>query len=146
MDDNLPTVGGGSLEPADDAAFDLDLLASSLQANGGDTRVLLKVLVGRLADILGDRLEIERAGRFGKKAQEIRQLTVRLGDDEMRAEIDGSRLTCTVGHSSGGIRIRSDRVTVDEWLRRLLGALQTEAHTSEATRAALESILIGGNP
>jgi hypothetical protein len=32
---------------------------------------------------------------------------------------------------------------MDEWLRRLLGALRDEAATSEATRLALESIVIG---
>ncbi len=145
MDADLPVPGGDAGLP-DDAAFDLDLLASSLLADGSDVAVLLRVLVTRLADVLGERLTVTRAGRFGKKASEVRRLTVVLGDDELVAEVDGARLTCTVGHSSGGIRIRSERVELDQWLRQLLGALQAEARRSAATRAALESILIGGTP
>jgi hypothetical protein len=34
---------------------------------------------------------------------------------------------------------------MQEWLRRLLGALRDEAATSESTRTALEAIVIGGN-
>jgi hypothetical protein len=34
---------------------------------------------------------------------------------------------------------------VDEWLARLLAALQAEAAHSQAVRQALEEIVIGGN-
>jgi len=127
----------------DEQISDLDLLASSLQADTGDVRVLLKVLVQRLAGALGDRLHVERGrGRF-KKTDDIAQLIVDLGDDQLIATVEGGRLDCVVARSSGGIRIRSTKVTMDEWLRRLLGALSDEAATSEATRLALESIVIG---
>lgn len=131
---------GGS---ADDGALDLDLLASSLQADDGDVRVLLRALVTRLAGALGERLEVERAGRF-RKSDEIRRVSVRLGDDQLDAVVDRGALECTISRSSGGIRIRSSRVTLDEWLRQLLGALRDEAATTQATRLALESLVIGG--
>ena len=62
----------------------------------------------------------------------------------LRADIDGPIVRCTIGHSSGGIRIRSERVDIDVWLKRLLGALQAEAARSETIRLALENIMIGG--
>ena len=65
--------------------------------------------------------------------------------DQFDAEVDGTALRCTIGHSSGGIRIRSEKVSVDEWLARLLAALKAEAATSQAVRLALESMVIGGN-
>jgi hypothetical protein len=55
-------------------------------------------------------------------------------------------VTGVIGHSSGGIRIRSEAVDVDGWLARLLAALEAEAAHSQAVRLALETIVIGGNP
>lgn len=145
---------GGSLSPMDETlgvgagagggSLDLDLLASSLRADDGDVRVLLRALVTRLAGALGERLEVERAGRI-RKSEEIRRVSIHLGDDQLDAVVDRGGLECTISRSSGGIRIRSTRVTLDEWLRRLLGALRDEAATTQATRLALESLVIGGS-
>ncbi len=52
-------------------------------------------------------------------------------------------MRCSIGHSSGGIRIRSEQVGMDAWLTRLLTTLQSEAANSEQTRLALENIVIG---
>lgn len=124
--------------------LDLDLLASALRADSGDVGVLLRALVTRLAGALGDRLQVERAGRF-RKSEEIRRVSIRMGDEQFDAEVKDGTLECTVGRSSGGIRIRSSRVGIDEWLVRLLGALRDEAATTQATRLALESLVIGGS-
>lgn len=124
---------------------DLDLLASSLRADAGDVKILLKVLVDRLSGALGDRLRVVRAGgRLLRKSDGIARVTVDLGADQLEAVVNGSKLDCVVSRTSGGIRIRSEKVSMDDWLRRLLGALRDEAADSEATRAALESIVIGG--
>ncbi|MHB8320296.1 MAG: hypothetical protein ACYDEP_13905 [Acidimicrobiales bacterium] len=128
----------------DDETFDLDLLAGSLRADSGDVRILLRVLVEKLSDALGSRLTVERSGgRFFKKPGELQKITVELGDDQLIACVVSDRLECTVSRSSGGIRIRSEKVPTEEWIRRLLSALRDEASTSEATRTALESIVIG---
>jgi hypothetical protein len=131
------------LDAGGDDDLDLDLLAASLRADDGDVRVLLRALVTRLADALGHRLEVERAGRF-RKGDEIRQVSIHLGDDQLDAVAEHGTLVCTISRSSGGIRIRSTRVSIDEWLLRLLGALRDEAATTQATRQALETLLIGG--
>jgi hypothetical protein len=136
------TFGAGT-EPGD-GTLDLDLLASSLRADDGDVRVLLRALVTRLAGALGNRLEVERTGRF-RKSEEIRRVSIKLGEDQLDAVVDRGSLECTISRSSGGIRIRSTKVTIDEWLRRLLGALRDEAATTQATRLALESLVIGGS-
>jgi hypothetical protein len=62
-----------------------------------------------------------------------------------RAEVDGATLRCTIGHRSGGIRIRNEPVPLEDWLRRLLACLQSEAAHSERARLALEHIVIGGD-
>ncbi len=127
-----------------DDSFDLEVAAAALRADSSDVRILLKVLVERLADALGARLIVRRAGGLRRKSQEIRSVVANLGDDQFSAEIDGASLRCAIGHSSGGIRIRSEQVDVDTWLSRLLERLNTEATHSQATRLALENIVIGG--
>jgi hypothetical protein len=66
-----------------------------------------------------------------------------LGNDTLEAVVEGASVRCTIGHSSGGIRIRSEQVGMDAWLTQLLSTLQSEAAHSEQTRAALENIVIG---
>lgn len=128
-----------SLEP-----FDLDIAVAGVQSNMTDVRILLKVLAGQLSTAFGgERLTVERAGRF-RRSEELRSLEVAMGQDDFRAELEGADLRCTIGHRSGGIRIRSEEVTVEEWLKRLLSSLQSEAAHSESARQALEHIVIGG--
>jgi hypothetical protein len=127
-----------------DDAFDLDMAAAALRANGSDVQTMLRVLVSQLADTLGDRLVVQRAGGLLRKSQDLKSVEVTLGDDVLRADVDGGSVRCTVGHSSGGIRIRNDQVEMDEWVKRLLQALEAEAAHSETARQALERVILGG--
>jgi len=126
-------------------AFDLELAAAQLRADGTDVRILLKLLVDQLSGALGSRLRVARAGGRFRKSDEIRSIAITMQDDQFDAEVEGSALRCTIGHTSGGIRIRSERVGMDAWLNRLLAGLQAEADHSQAVRQALENIVIGGN-
>src|ERR1700687_2501835 len=128
-----------------DDSFDLELAAASLRADGSDVHILVKVLVDQLSDALGSRLKVERAGGRLRRSAAIRSPTTALGDDNSDAEVDGTSLRCTIGHASGGSRIRSEKVDVDTWLNRLLTVLKAEAANSQAVRLALENMVIGGN-
>jgi hypothetical protein len=139
-------VAGAGASPAEEgAAFDLSLAVAQLASSGTDVRMMLKLLVSQLSDVLGDRMAVERAGRF-RKSDEIKSVRIALGDDTLEAVVEGASVRCSIGHSSGGVRIRSDQVSMDGWLTRLLATLQSEAAHSEQTRAALENIVIGGTP
>ncbi|HEY5384584.1 MAG TPA: hypothetical protein VIJ56_05055 [Acidimicrobiales bacterium] len=137
---------GGSIEgvgDGTDASFDLNMAVAQLASNSTDLHLMLKLLVAQLSDALGDRIVVERAGRF-RKSDEIKSVRITLGDDTLEATVEGGTVRCSIGHSSGGIRIRSEKVGIDAWLTRLLTILQAEAANSEQTRLALENILIGG--
>ncbi len=129
----------------EDDGFDLDLATAALRADSGDVQILLKVLSQQLSEALGDRLAVRRAGGRFRKSESIEGLAIDLGNDQYSASLQGSSLTCSVSHASGGIRIRSEQIDVDEWIGRLLRALQEEAAHSQATRAALENIVIRGH-
>jgi len=139
MTDDALEVSGSA-----DDGFNLELAVSALASNATDVRIMLKMLVSELASALSGRLQVERPGGLLRRSEEIRAVQVVLGDDVLRAEVDGGSVRCTIGHSSGGIRIRSEQVDMGTWLKRLLGALQAEAARSETTRMALENIMIGG--
>jgi|ERR1035438_4123877 hypothetical protein len=129
--------------PADDS-YDLSLAAASLRSNSADVHVLLKALSSELSDTLGERLQMEHVGGRFRKSDVIASVRIAMGNDTFEAVIEGPVLRCSVGHSSGGIRIRSETVEMNEWIVRLLGALQSEAAHSESARLALEHIVIGG--
>ena len=128
-----------------DESFDLEMAAASLRADGSDVGILVKVLADQLGDALGSRLQVQRAGGRFRKSDKVRSIRITMDGDQFDAEVDGPTLRCTIGHSSGGIRIRSEKVDVDEWLTRLLTVLKAEAANSQAVRQALESMVIGGN-
>ncbi|HXX88975.1 MAG TPA: hypothetical protein VEI83_01970 [Acidimicrobiales bacterium] len=132
------------MEPGESDAFDLDLAAASLRADGKDVGMMLELLSQTLKEAVGRRLVVERSKGLLKRSAEIRALEVTLGDDQLRVEVDGPTVRCTIGHSSGGIKIRSTQVDMDEWVRRLLQGLKAEANHSEAARLALEHIVLGG--
>jgi hypothetical protein len=129
---------------ASDSAFDLSMAVSQLASNDTDVGIMLKLLVSQLAGVLGDRMVVERAGRF-RKSDEVKSVRITLGDDTLEAVVEGATVRCAIGHSSGGIRIRSQQCGMGEWLTRLLSALQSEAVNSERTRLALENLVIGGS-
>ena len=137
-------TSSGSGQAAADPSFDLSMAVAQLASNSTDLRIMLKLLVSQLADVLGDRIVVDRAGGRFRKSDDIKSVRVTLGDDTLEAIVEGATVRCTIGHASGGIRIRSEQVGMDEWLTRLLATLQSEAAHSEQTRQALENIVIGG--
>src|SRR5271163_1246508 len=84
-------------------AFDLSMAVSSLQSNSTDSRIMLKLLVAQLFEVLGGRIVVERAGGRFRKSEEIRSVQITLGDDTLRADVDGATVRCSIGHASGGI-------------------------------------------
>jgi len=137
----IESAGGSGGDSGD--AFDLEMAISTLASNSTDLRIMLKLLVQQLADVLGDRIQVERAGGRFRKSEDIKSVQVVLGDDTLRADVEGPTVRCSIGHASGGIRIRSEQVTMEVWLGRLLTILHGEAAHSEKTRQALEHIVIG---
>ncbi len=134
-----------ALEPSGElGGFDLELAASSLAADATDVPTLLRLLIDQLGDALGNRLTVERSGGLLRRSGSIKALQVMLGDDVLRADVDGAAVRCTIGHSSAGIRIRSEQVDMATWLARLLEALKSEATRSQATRLALENLMLKG--
>jgi hypothetical protein len=125
---------------------DMQMAASALLANNKDVKMMLRVLGKSLQDALGDRVDVAHAtgGLLHRQTDEVKSITVRLDQDEYQAAMDGPSVRCSVGRSSGGIRIRNEQLPVELWLTRLLSALQAEAVSNQSAQAALQKVIVGG--
>ena len=118
----------------------MQMAAAALLADNKDVKMMLRVLGKTLQDAFGDRVEVTHgsAGLLHHQSEEIKSITVHLGPDEYQAQLEGRSVRCIVGRTSGGIRIRNEELPIEQWLGRLLAALQKEAVNNQSARAALQ--------
>lgn len=136
------------MEPASPGSpADMQLAAAALLANNADVKMLLRVLGKNLQEALGSRVEVTHpsGGLLHRQSDEVKSITVHLDNDDYEASLDGPSVRCSVGRSSGGIRIRSEQLPVEQWLNRLLSSLQEEAVNNQSAQAALQNVIVGGN-
>ncbi len=133
------------MAPEEDG-FDVENAAAVLRANLSDVHVLLKALSEQLADALGPRFTAKRAGGRFRKSEELESVHVVFDAEQFDVEVTGANLRCSIGKVSGGIKIKTEQVDPATWINRLVGALHAEAMSSDATRLALERLIIGGTP
>ena len=69
-------------------------------------------------------------------------LSVDLGDRRLELRADRGAVQCRSAKLSGGIVLKNEELGMDAWLAMLSEALAAEASRSEATRRALERLLI----
>src|SRR4051812_47595803 len=117
-------------------AGDFDLLAASLRADAGDVDAFFDVLVGKLADVLPDQVEVERGGLLGRGAP--RAVAVTLGDRRYEAERERRAITCRRRTIVRGIALKSEDLDLGGWIDALSADLVDQAASSERARVALE--------
>lgn len=132
----------------DDAGgqLDMQMAAAAMLADNKDVKMMLRVLGKNLHDTIGDQVEIVHAssGLLHHQTEEIKEIKVHLGEDDYQAHLDGHAVRCTISRSSGGIQIRNEQLSVEQWLHRLLSALQVAAADNQGAQAALQSVILGG--
>ncbi|MGO9341631.1 MAG: hypothetical protein ACLP6E_03805 [Acidimicrobiales bacterium] len=140
-------VTSTSSVPAPDAGTDnleFDQLSAAIRADASDTDSFFRVLASKLADALGDRVQIKREGGLFKRDRPAVGITVDLSSGAgvvLEAARKGSGIECTVSRPVRGIVVSSKPVTLPEWLDALARALAAEAQQSEQTWAALHGLL-----
>lgn len=120
----------------------LDLLAASLRADSTDTRSLIEALAAKLEAALPTQTAVERkAVRLFSSKKLVESVKVVLGDHTYELSIAGDTVQPTRRKTVGGIAIRNETLSLDDWLSGLTQALNAEAGRSEAARIALEQLL-----
>lgn len=132
----------------DDAGgqVDMQMAAAAMLADNKDVKMMLRVLGKNLHDSFGEQVEIVHAssGLLHHRTEEIKEIRVHLDEDDYQAHLDGHTVRCAISRISGGIQIRNEQLSVEQWLHRLLSALQVAAADNQSAQAALQSVILGG--
>jgi hypothetical protein len=143
LDPGVPDSDAASLPGEEDGILGFDLLAASLRADAGDLGTFLEVLGHKLTDALPDLVHLDyEQKRFHKSAGgRIKRIEVTL--DELRFEIDAGagKILATITHVVRGMRLKSDEVSVDEWVESLSTKLAEVAKKSAKAREAVGRLL-----
>ena len=136
-----PTGSGGDAlsegTPTGDEAFDLSMAVSQLASNNTDVRIMLKLLVSQLGEVLGDRMTVERAGRF-RKSDDIKSVRVSLGDDTLEAVVDGDAHVAAI--SAASILAKTCRDAMMQALDACYPGFDLAVHKGYGTPAHLEAL------
>src|SRR5947209_11022479 len=107
---------------ADDAGQadpDIDLVAASLRADMSDLRTFVEALALKLEDALPGAVSVERRrdGMFG--AKRVRRIAVDAGGQRLELRADGAAVQTECSRLSGGIVLKREELSTDEWLHGL---------------------------
>ncbi len=126
----------------DESALDLDLLAAALRSDSSDVSAFVESLAAKLEEAVPGRARVDRrrSGMFGPKV--VRGVSVDLDDRRLELRTHGGSVQTRCARLSGGIVLKNEELDTQTWLATLSEALAAEASRSEATRKALERMLI----
>jgi hypothetical protein len=125
--------------PAPDA--DLDSVVASLRADAADVTVFFQVLASKLSDSMPGSVVLAREGGMFKKEHPVKRITISAGDDVLEAELKHGSITAQHAHAVRGIRLRTEQLGFDDWLRRLVEVLSRQSQSNAAASAALRSLV-----
>lgn len=122
---------------------DFDLSAAGLRADGTDLRISVEVLASKLEETLPGRAKVERTGGglLGRGPKRVRAISVELGGNDYRLAVAEERVEGFRERQVGGISIKREQLTPEEWVAALTADLRSEAERSAQARAALERLL-----
>lgn len=102
-------------------------------------RAFVEALAEKLAGALPERTRVQRSGMFGGKR--VRAIAVRLGEAEYQIDHDPPTVECQRRTLVRGIALKTEDLSLDDWIERLSRDLAEEAGTSEHARLALARLL-----
>jgi hypothetical protein len=122
---------------------DFDLSAAGLRADGTDLRISVEVLASKLEESLPGRARVERrgGGLLGRGPKRVREVRIELGGNGYKLTVADDRVEGFRERQVGGISIKRESLTPDQWVAALTADLRAEAERSAEARAALERLL-----
>jgi hypothetical protein len=120
---------------------DFDLSAAGLRADGADLASALEVLAAKLEDALGRQTRVQRKRKFLGKPGPVSEIEVRIGECRYSLCPSSGGPNASRLREVGGIAIKRESLSIDEWLAALTSELEAEAQRSAEARASLERLL-----
>jgi hypothetical protein len=119
------------------SGLDLELVAASFREDLGDVNAFVEGLAAKLEDLLPTRVRVDRkrAGFRGPKL--VQRIEFDAGDRRLELRYDGRTVQAVGARLSGGIVLKSEAMSVEQWLDALGQAVTDEAQRSATTRQAL---------
>ncbi|MGI8554405.1 MAG: hypothetical protein ACR2PL_27000 [Dehalococcoidia bacterium] len=128
-----------------DPERDIDLLTASLRADAADGHVFLQALAVKLEGALPGQVHIERGGGLFSHENPVKAIEVELGEHAFRVHDRGhGRLEGQRQRVVRGIVLKSENLSLDQWIAELAAELGRLAASSERGREALERLLLKG--
>jgi hypothetical protein len=117
-----------------------DIAAALLRDYERDELSLLEVVATKLEGVLGERVTVHRRRFVGRRR--VSDLAIALGEERFRLRQVHAGLDAVIEHVVGGVRLRSDRVHVREWITRLSSALTAAVSEGSAAQDALQRFIL----
>jgi hypothetical protein len=118
-----------------------DLLAASLRADAVDLKAFVEALAVKLNVSFPQRVRVERkGGRFGGTPH-VHRVAVTLGDNEYELRNEDGQIACQRRNVVRGIALKTEQLSLEQWIDALAGGLVDEAGKTESDRVALERML-----
>ena len=123
---------------------DLELVAAGLRADAREMPALLNGLGAWFEEAVPHlvRVERKRAGLLDSRRL-VTRITCQVGEDAYVLERQGGGAVARRGRVVRGITLRTETLTLAEWLSALGAALRTHAEVSDAAARSLRDLLTG---
>ncbi len=129
--------------PLETEPLQVDLLASSLRADTGDLKAFLEVLAVKLEGALPEQTVIARQSKLFAREHPVREIQITLGDYQYRISRDRQGpLVMQRAKVVRGIVLKTDQLSMEQWINELAEGLARQAGQSAQARIALERFLL----
>ena len=126
-----------------DGPQQVEMLAASLRANSSDLGAFMEALAAKLKGALPEQTTIERHNTLFSHEHPVKEIIVAFGElyyvlqREKQGQLLAQRLT-----KVRGIVLKTELISVKQWIDEIAMNLAQEAAQSAQTRAALEQFLL----
>ena len=120
-----------------------DMQAASLRSNATNQKAYIEALASKLESSLPGMVTVQRRVSLFAKGKTIKQITVHLAEDNYELLVDkSSSIQATICHKVRNIVLKTEIVTIKEWLQNLNDALSNKAEDSSQDDNVLEDFLL----
>ena len=121
----------------------MEMFAASLRADSTDVKAFLEALATKLEGSLPNQTVVTRHSSLFSREHPVKEIIVTLGEYQYRISRERQGpLVALRAKVVRGIVLKTEQLSVEQWIDDLAGALAQTAAQSAQARAALERFLI----